>query len=216
MKRIIFYFDYLSPFSYFAWKRIRSLQKALQLEIEYKPVLLGVLLSHWGQKGPAEIEPKREYAFKQCLRYATKEGIAFTMPKYHPFNPLPSLRVSVKSASNELQTSVMNTLWNAGWAQGLDLGNPDELERVLNEAGLPGNKLMELCQTGEVKAELKTLTQEAIEKGVFGVPTFVVDDELFWGLDSIEGMINYINGEDNIDRAHLIKMLDTQATATRK
>src|SRR4051812_35620264 len=100
MKRLNFYFDFLSPFSYFAWTKIASNK---ELIIDYKPVALGPLLNHWSIKGPGEIEPKREFLLKQCLRFAAKNNIDFTTPKTHPFNSLYALRLALKSTAGELQ-----------------------------------------------------------------------------------------------------------------
>ena len=112
MKELNFYFDFLSPFSYFAWI---NLQRYPELTIHYKPVALGPLLNHWGIKGPGEVEPKREFLLKQCLRYAASNKIEFTTPKTHPFNSLYALRLALKSSAGELQSEVIKTLWQAGW-----------------------------------------------------------------------------------------------------
>ena len=108
MKEIIFYFDFLSPFSFFAYKNL--IQKS-DLKIHFRPVALGPLLNHWGIKGPGEVTPKREFLLKQCLRYAAKNGLSFTTPKTHPFNSPYALRLALKSTAGESQHQVINCLW---------------------------------------------------------------------------------------------------------
>ena len=210
MKALNFYFDFLSPFSYFAWIKLQSNK---DLIIDYKPVALGPLLNHWNIKGPGEIEPKREFLLKQCLRYAAKNKIDFTTPKTHPFNSLYALRLALKSTAGDLQADVIKTLWLAGWQKRIDMGEPDELIKVLREAALPADELYEKSFSKEAKVELKANIQEAISFGVFGVPSMVVDSELFWGNDAVEDMLNFVNGTDPLDRENLAMLLSSTPRA---
>lgn len=210
MKELNFYFDFLSPFSYFAWN---NLQKYPELTIHYRPVALGPLLNHWGIKGPGEIEPKREFLLKQCLRYAAKNNIPFTTPKTHPFNSLYALRLALKSTAGEMQPKVIQTLWQAGWEKRIDMGDPDELQKVLKEAGLPAEELYEKSFSKEAKIELKANIQEAISSGAFGVPSMVVENELFWGNDALEDVLNFINGTDKLNREKLSLLLSSTPRA---
>lgn len=210
MKSLNFYFDFLSPFSYFAWLKLQSHPELL---INYKPVALGPLLNHWSIKGPGEVGPKREFLLKQCLRYAAKNKIDFTTPKTHPFNSLYALRLSLKSVAGDLQNEVIKTLWLAGWQKRIDMGEPEELQRVLKEAGLPAEELYEKSFSKEAKVELKANIQEAISFGSFGVPTMIVDSELFWGNDAVESMLDFINGADPLDREKLRDLLSSTPRA---
>lgn len=204
MKRLNFYFDFLSPFSYFAWLKLKE-QK--DIEIVFKPVSLGTLLNHWSIKGPGEVQPKREFLLKQCLRYSVKNNISFTTPKTHPFNSLYALRLALKSTSGDLQNEVIKTLWLAGWKDRIDMGEPDELIRVLKENNLPADELYEKSFSKEARAELKSNIQEALSFGVFGVPSMVVDKELFWGNDALEDVFQYLSGVDKLDRIKLEELL---------
>lgn len=210
MKRLNFYFDFLSPFSYFAWTKLQAQEG---IEIQYKPVALGPLLNHWNIKGPGEVAPKREFLLKQCLRYAAKNHIDFTTPKTHPFNSLYALRLALKSTAGELQGQVIKTLWLAGWKSRIDMGEPDELQRVLKAAGLPAEELYEKSFSREAKQELKANIQEAISFGAFGVPTMVVDQELFWGNDAVEDLFNFIQGNDSLNREKLADLLSSTPRA---
>lgn len=171
------------------------------------PVALGSLLNHWEIKGPGEITPKREFLLRQCFRIAAERGVSFTTPKTHPFNSLYALRLALISSAGDEQFKVVDLLWTAGWDQGIDMGEPDELIRILNEGGLNGQELYEKSFSKEARAELKKNIQEAINSGVFGVPSFVADAELFWGQDSLKYLELFLKGEDFLDRTKYEKAL---------
>jgi 2-hydroxychromene-2-carboxylate isomerase len=213
MKELNFYFDFLSPFSYFAYLRIKPLAQELGMKINFKPVALGPLLNHWQIKGPGEVTPKREFLLKQCLRYAKTHDLEFTTPKTHPFNSLYALRLAMKGVAGDHQENVIDTLWKAGWQKRIDMGEPDELLKALTDNDLPANELYEKSFTKEAKVELKANIQEAISKGAFGVPSFVVDDELFWGNDSLADLKNYLQGTDKLDREKLNDLLNSTPRA---
>lgn len=213
MKELNFYFDYLSPFSYFAWLRLPQMAQDLGLKINYKPVALGPLLNHWGIKGPGEVQPKREFLLKQMLRYADTHKIEFTTPKTHPFNSLYALRLSLAEVAGHHQERVIEAIWKAGWQKRIDLGEPDELQDALREADLPAEELFEKSFSREAKVALKNNIQEAITKGVFGVPSFVYQDELFWGNDSLDELKQFIQGKDNLDREKFQFLLNSTPRA---
>jgi 2-hydroxychromene-2-carboxylate isomerase len=210
MKHLNFYFDFLSPFSYFAWLK---LHRHPGIHVTYKPIALGPLLNHWSIKGPGEVQPKREFLLKQCLRYAANNKIDFTTPKSHPFNSLYALRLALHSTAGDLQAEVIKTLWLAGWQKRIDMGEPEELKRALADTGLPAEELFEKSFSKEARSELKANIQEAINAGVFGVPSMVAGSELFWGNDSIDDLMNFLNGEDKLDREKWQNLLDSTPRA---
>jgi 2-hydroxychromene-2-carboxylate isomerase len=211
MKALTFYFDFLSPFSYFAWL---ELAKREDLSLIFKPVALGPLLNHWGIKGPGEVTPKREFLLKQCLRFSARHNIAFTTPKTHPFNSLYALRLALGSVAGQHQSQVIGALWKAGWEKRIDMGEPEELLTALREANLPAEELYEKSFSREAKAELKANIQEAISFGVFGVPSMVTaEGELFWGRDSLDDLTDFIHGKDLLDREKLQALLDSTPRA---
>jgi 2-hydroxychromene-2-carboxylate isomerase len=207
MKELNFYFDFLSPFSYFAYLKLKSFSEDLEVKVLYKPVALGPLLNHWQIKGPGEVTPKREFLLKQLLRYAANNNLEFTTPKTHPFNSLYALRLALPGVAGEHQESVIETLWKAGWQKRIDMGDPDELLKVLRENDLPADELYEKSFTKEAKAELKANIHEATAKGAFGVPTFIVNDELFWGHDSMNDLKDFLEGRDKLDIKKLENLL---------
>lgn len=213
-QKISFYFDFLSPFSYFAWLKMLDFeQRNSTVEFIYKPVALGPILNHWGIKGPGEVQPKREFLLKQMLRYSKKNHIDFTTPKSHPFNSIYALRLALKIVSKDEQKKVINTLWKAGWQDRIDLGSPDEIINALRKHSLPADELYEASFLPEAKKELKNNIKEAIEKKVFGVPSFVIEDELFWGVDSFEDLDNFINHKDPLDRDKFYHLLNSTPRA---
>jgi 2-hydroxychromene-2-carboxylate isomerase len=153
------------------------------------------------------VEPKREFLLKQCLRYSVKNKIPFTTPKTHPFNSLYALRLSLKGVAGEHQLKVIDTFWKAGWEKRIDMGEPEELLRELREAGLPADELYEKSFTREAKVEFKKNIQDAISAGAFGVPSFVANNELFWGNDSLEDFFSFLDNRDTLDREKLTALL---------
>ncbi len=209
MKNINYFFDFLSPFSYFSWVRHSIVKKTfdckdivkkpdVNFSFNYRPVVMGTLFNHWGIKGPGEIAAKRHYMLKQCFKYAAKNNIPFSPPKEHPFNPLYALRLATITCGEEDQFKIIYALWKACWVNSIDLGEPDNCIKVLNDIGLDGQKLVDKTFDREVKTELKQNTKEAISKNIFGVPSFEFEEEIFWGNDSLEDLFSYINGEEPI------------------
>ncbi len=178
MQRIDFWFDPISPFAYLAFERLPQALEGLSYQVVYKPVLFAGLLAHWGQKGPAEIEPKRAWTFRHLHWQAQQWGIPMHTPIQHPFNPLPLLRLAQACGPNRrVVEAVMRHVWRAGGADACEPGRLAALERALDPPVSP--------QAEEVKAGLRKLGQDAIVQGVFGVPTLGLDGRLFWGLDSL-------------------------------
>jgi 2-hydroxychromene-2-carboxylate isomerase len=211
MKRLDFYFDYLSPFSFIAWKRLGELKPLAQVDLI--PVALGPLLNHWGIKGPGEVQPKREFLLKSCLRRSAREGFAFTTPKTHPFNSLYALRLSIKEVAGDHQEKVVGALWRAGWEQRIDMGEPDELLNVLRAESLPADELYEKSFLPAAKRALKANIQQALAAGVFGVPSFVVEGELFWGEDSLPDLLAFLTNRDPLDHGKLVRLLESTPRA---
>jgi 2-hydroxychromene-2-carboxylate isomerase len=204
---VSFYFDYMSPYAYLAWKQLPEVCAARDAEITPRPVLYAALLDHWGQLGPGEIPPKGLHNMKHCLRLAALAGIPISVPRYLPFNPLAALRVSLAVVSGADQRRVIDAIFSAGWADGGDLGDRATLAAALDGVGLDGDGLLTRTDDPEVKRTLREETEKAIARGVFGVPTMVVADELFWGVDQFEFLAMYLDGNDplrsvEIDLSH--------------
>lgn len=193
MKRLQFWFDPVSPYACLAFEQLPQALEGLSYSVDYRPVLFAGLLKHWGQKGPAEIEPKRAWTFRAIAWQAHVLGIPIRTPAQHPFNPLALLRLLVACAPeggtpNRLACeTVLRHVWRG---DGADANEPARL-RSLREALAPLRD-----PDGEpVKQALKDATAEALARGVFGVPTVEVDGRLFWGLDALPMLAAYLRGD---------------------
>jgi 2-hydroxychromene-2-carboxylate isomerase len=210
------FFDYLSPYAYLVWPRIRRVCEARSAELSVNPVLLAGLLNRWGQLGPAEIPPKMLFVFKDAARFAALHGIAFHAPRFHPFNPLTALRVSLREVAGSDQFRIIDALFSAGWGQGKDLGSAESLIEILDAAGFDGAALVSRTADPAVKNALRASTDGAIERGVFGVPTMLVGDELFWGNDQIDNVDRRLSGRDPIAHLDLSTLAGSGPSAQRQ
>jgi len=207
MKTLDFYFDYLSSYAYLAWKPLIELCEKNKLTLKLHPVLLAGLLNHWEQLGPAEIPPKRIFTLKDICRNAKLNNLPYKGPKVHPFNPLPSLRLSLPEVAGVDQLKMVDTLWSAIWGEGIDPGSQEELTKVLDKAGFNSSELLNKIQESSVKDSLREETESAINKNVFGVPTMIVDGELFWGKDQFPFIELYLDGKDPIREVNIEEIL---------
>lgn len=202
-RELHFYFDFLSPYAFFASRKLPALCEKHRVKLNYCPVVFAGLLNHWGQLGPAEIPTKALHTAKHCMRYAALNGIPYHGPKHHPFNPLTTLRLSTVEVAGEDQAKVVNCLYSLGWEQGGDLGNDAEIAQALVAADIDGPRLIERSQALFVKQALRANTDTAIAKGVFGVPTMLIEDQLFWGIDQLEYLDLFLKGNDPIEALDL-------------
>ncbi len=177
MKPLVFWFDPISPFAYLAFERLPQALVGCTYNVEYRPLLFAGLLNHWGQKGPAEIEPKRAWTFRHIAWLAHQHGVPLQMPAAHPFNPLPLLRLCIAAGPNR---RVVEAVMRHVWCGGADAADPARLD-ALQRGLAPARDV----SSNEVKAELRANTDAAIARGVFGVPTFECDGRLFWGLEAL-------------------------------
>ena len=199
MKKITFYFDFLSPYVWLAWKKIPELLDKHKLELNAVPVLFAGLLGASGQKGPAEIPSKLHFVWSDTIRLAHLEGYTLKGPPTHPFNPLPSLRLC-EACDSKQKIKLAQRLANACWEEGKDISQMDVLITLANEVGLNGKELIQKINDPQIKEKIKLNTEEAIGKGAFGVPTFMVDDELFWGHDRLGQIDLYFQGKLKTDK----------------
>ena len=189
MTKADWYFDFISPFAYLQLSRFETFQE--DLEINPVPVLFGGLLKHWGQLGPAEIPPKRKFVYRFFKWQADQNNIPFKMPPRHPYNPLAALRLCI-AAGGQLDhiRSVFQVIYGEGT-------QPDEPGGIMAIAKALGIDDAEAAISDEkVKITLSVNTETAIKSGVFGVPTFLIDDQVFWGADATEMMLSYVNNPE--------------------
>lgn len=208
MKEIAFYFDPISPFAWLAFQRLPEVlmgdgdAPGVSYTVTYKPVLFAALLKHHGQLGPAEIPSKRDWTYRHVQWLGHSLGVPLAIPTAHPFNPLPLLRLALACARPEVAGQcnryVAEQVLSHVWADGGDATSPERLDALqatlAQHMALRGGELAE--PNGDaVKHQLRANTEEALAAGVFGVPTYVVDGKLFWGLDGLPMLRAYLQGD---------------------
>ena len=196
MKQLDFWFDPISPYAYLAFERLPQVLEGLSYSVRYRPVLFAGLLKQWGQKGPAEIEPKRAWTFRQVHWLAQRHGIALQTPAQHPFNPLALLRLALACAGDGVAPNrhVCEAVLHHVWRGGLDPNDPQRLA-ALTQTLAPRVDPADAT----VKQALKDSTDEAVALGLFGVPTIAVDGRLFWGLDALDMLADCLRGDPWFD-----------------
>jgi 2-hydroxychromene-2-carboxylate isomerase len=207
MRKADWYFDFISPFAYFALTRLPELPT--DVAIAYRPLLFAGLLNHWGQKGPAEIPPKRLWTFRWCMWWAQRHGIAFRAPAAHPFNPLQHLRLAIAAGCSP---DAVRRIFESVWTTGDDPADPAAFAALAKSLGIDPAQ----CATPEVKDTLRRNTEEATARGVFGVPTLMIDGQVFWGADGMDFAMDYL-ADPSILHSEAMRRVDTmQIAASRK
>lgn len=207
MARLAWYFDFVSPFSYLQFAAFPNLFQ--RSDVDLKPVLFAGLLSHFGHKGPAEIEPKRKHTYQHTQWQAGKRGLAMRYPPGHPFNPLHALRVAIALGGTY---DTLKTIFDFIWVEGRSPN--DEWAALCGALGVPGAEVLAMGEG--VKAQLRENTDEAIRLGVFGVPTFVVDDHLFWGIDATEMLLDYLDDPQLFESDEMKRLAYLPVAAARQ
>lgn len=210
-KQADWYFDFISPFAYFQFARFHQLPAALA--ITCKPVLFAGLLGHWKHKGPAEIPEKRRHTYRYSKWFADRNGIAFTMPPAHPFNPLPALRLSIALDGSR---EAIATIFDVIFGEGCDVASEEGWAMATERLGLDRAEAADRIADPLVKAALRVNTEEALSKGVFGVPTFEVDGELFWGVDATEMLLDYLADPSLFTTGDMVRISDLPIGQARK
>ena len=193
MKHITFYLDFVSPYAWLAFQRLPEALEGLSYSVEYRPVLLGALLQQHNNPGPAGIVPKRDWTYRHVLWLGHHLGVPLQMPTQHPFNPLVLLRQALACSSDgSINRFVAETLLRHVWIGGHGALDVPRLEQLAQELA---PQLQPATDSDRVKALLRANTDAAAARGVFGVPAFTVDDQLFWGLDSLPMLRAYLQGD---------------------
>ena len=196
---IRFYFDYESPNAYLAWTQLPQLAHRYGFTVDAVPILYAALLEAHGQLGPGEVPAKGRWMSKNMLRKAALLGVPLNPPAFLPFNPLLALRITLLPLETIERRTLIDALFQAVWVRGLHVGDAAVVEDVANDIGLPGAALVAQAQMPEIKSRLRRQTDEAISRGVFGVPSMEVGDELFWGYDDFSYLELFLAGKDPVD-----------------
>ena len=215
MRQVDFYFDFVSPYAWLAAHQIEEVRACTGATFRFVPVLFAGLLNHHSNVGPAEIPAKRRYIFHDAQRWAMSLGLEFKAPPAHPFNPLKPLRVTSAVDNDAVREALAVKLLDAAWSEGKDITLDAVAHSVAEGMGLDGKALLQKAHSEDVKQELRLQTERAIAAGVFGVPSFLVDGEIFWGTDRIHFLKAYLQGKLVTDKAAVEEILARPRAADR-
>ena len=186
IKSFDFFFDFISPYSYLAHKQIRNIEYQYKIEINYMPILLGGLLNLVEIKAPASIPSKAKFMIKDCKLFAEKLNIKFKFNSYFPIQSLNLMR-GVLIARKENKTSLyIDKFFDACWKDGLNLNDQKIVDKILEDLNFNLETFKLKISEQKIKDELKKRTKDAYLKGVFGAPSFIINNKMFWGQDRLE------------------------------
>ena len=192
-KEIDFYFDFISPYTYLAYKKIQSLPK--DIKINYKPILLGGLHNLEGITPPAFIKPKLKHMMNDCLLIAKKNNFDFKWNSKFPINSLIIMR-GYFSINSSNQVQYIKTMFDAYWVDDLDISKEEILTHLLKQCEINEYIFFKTIKDPVIKEKLKDATKNAHEKEIFGAPTFIVNNKIFWGQDRLEFALDEYNKID--------------------
>ncbi len=190
IKSFEFYFDFASPYSYLAHKKIRRLEKENTIKIKYKPILLGGLLNLAGIKANADIPVKGKYMIKDCKLWAEKDKIEFKFNTYFPIFSLNLMRCVLVAEKDSNSYLFINKIFDAIWKEDLNLNDEKNIKKLMNALHIDSAEFLLRSNSPEIKSELKKNTDLAFQKGIFGAPSFLVNNKIFWGQDRLEFAVN--------------------------
>jgi len=191
-RSIDFYFDFISPYSYLAHKKIEIIRKKKEINFNYKPVLVGGLHKLQGITAPAFIKSKLKHMISDCDLIAKRDKSNFIWNSKFPVNSLNIMR-GYLFIDNETKDLYLNLIFNAYWKDNLDISNEEILKSILNQCKINPINFFDGIEDRKIKEELKNITQEAYDKEIFGAPTFIVNNKIFWGQDRLEFALDEYN-----------------------
>ena len=186
IKPLEFYFDFISPYSFLAHKQIRKIEDKEGVKIIYKPVLLGGLHNLHGIKAPAFIPAKAKHMVRDCKLIAEKNNIRFKFNSYFPIRSLNLMRGVLVAEEDNVKKYYIDNIFNTIWQDGLNMNDAIVIQKILQNLNINPKTFSLRTTSSLIKDLLRKKTNDAYEKGVFGAPTFVVNNKIFWGQDRIE------------------------------
>jgi len=192
IKSIDFYFDFISPYSYLAHKKIKTLKEKKNIIFNYKPILVGGLHNLQGIIAPAFIKPKLKHMISDCDLIAKKNKYNFIWNSKFPINSLNIMRgyIFINDETKDLYT---NLIFDAYWKDDLDTSNKKILETLIKKCKINSNEFFDGIKDPKIKDKLKDVTQEAHDNEIFGAPSFIVNNKIFWGQDRLEFALDEYN-----------------------
>ena len=186
IKSFDFFFDFISPYSYLAHKQIRNIELQNKVEINYIPILLGGLLSLAEIKAPAFIPSKAKFMIKDCKLFAEKLNIKFKFNSYFPIQSLNLMRGVLIARKENKKSLYIDKFFDACWKDGLNLNDQKIVDKILEDLSFDLETFKLKISEQKIKDELKKKTKDAFLKGVFGAPSFIINNKMFWGQDRLE------------------------------
>ena len=193
IKSFDFYFDFVSPYSFLAHKEISKIEKKNSIKIKYKPILLGGLHNLHGIKAPAFIPAKAKHMVRDCKLIAEKNKINFKFNSYFPIRSLNLMRGVLVAEEDNFKNYYIDNIFNSIWQDGLNMNDENIIQKVLKNLNVNPKTFLLRSTSSSIKDSLKKKTNDAYEKSIFGAPTFVSNNKIFWGQDRIEFALNEAN-----------------------
>ena len=190
IKPFDFYFDFISPYSFLAHKEIRKIENKAQIKIRYKPILLGGLHNLHGIKAPAFIPAKAKHMVRDCKLIAERNNVIFRFNSYFPIKSLNLMRGVLVAEEDNIKNYYIDNVFNTIWQDGLNMNDETIVQKVLKNLNINPKTFLLRSTSSSIKDSLKKITNEAYEKSIFGAPTFVSNNKIFWGQDRIEFALN--------------------------
>ena len=185
-KTVEFFYDYGSPTAYLAWTQLPKVAARTGATIEWKPALLGGIFKETGNRAPATVPAKGKWMFDDIHRYAKRYEVPFAMNPHFPVNTIYLMRGALVAQRDGYLDKYNEAVFKGMWVDGLEMANMEIFAKVLSEAGIDPVSFAEAIKDPAIKKELFVRTDEAIAKGLFGMPAFIIDDELHWGQDRLD------------------------------
>ena len=184
-KVIDFYFDYGSPATYLAWTQIYKIVEEADANLNMIPMLLGGVFKETGNASPATVPAKSKWMGADLRMYAKNYNVEFNSNSFFPINTLNLMRGAIAAQKLDIFEKYSDTIFKGIWVKDLNLGDLEVLKDYLEKSGISADEVFKLCQDQEIKNELITNTQEAVSKGIFGAPSFIIDGILIFGQDRL-------------------------------
>lgn len=184
-KKVEFFFDVGSPASYLAWTQLESIAQRTNAKIIWRPMLLGAVFQATGNASPAAVPAKGAYMLKDLQHFSNIYGVPFNFNPFFPLNTMHLMRGATAYLEEPEFQTYLAAIFNALWSEQLNMESPEVVAEVLTKAGIDVTDFMARISETEAKARLKATTEEAVARGVFGAPSFFVNDEMFFGQDRL-------------------------------
>ena len=185
-KPIDFYFDFVSPYTFISFQQIKSIKFKQDFKFKFKPILLGGLHNLHKITAPAFIPAKAKFMIRDCKMVCEKYKISFKFNSYFPIKTIDLMRGVLIAEEDGIENNYIDKIFEAMWVSGLNLNDQQVVDKLLKNLGINPKTFSLRLSNQNLKDKLKERTQEAYVKGVFGAPTFVANNKVFWGQDRLE------------------------------